>query len=193
MTCTLLHQYQIFNDTGSLAIATSQGSTQVLNNSNVFVGWGVIPYISEHTENGTLIMQGQFGADSAASSYRAFKANWTGTPDSTPALWTYANTTSSPTTFYTSWNGATEIACWRFYGSTTNDNSSASTALGEVTKTGFETSFAANQFYAWGYVEALASDGSVLSTSPMRQAYVPHQNQTVPNVPESSGTNITAI
>jgi len=76
MTCHLIRQYQITATAGNLALSTSQGSTQIFDNGNVFIGWGELPYISEHTANGRLVMQGQFGADDAASSYRAFKGNW---------------------------------------------------------------------------------------------------------------------
>jgi hypothetical protein len=80
MICTLLQQHQISNDTGSLVLTTSEGRMQVLNNSSLFLGWGKSPYISEHKSDGTLIMQGQFGAENAAANYRAFKADWIGIP-----------------------------------------------------------------------------------------------------------------
>jgi hypothetical protein len=187
MTCTLLHQYQITGEAGTLVTATSQGSMQVLDNGNSFIGWGELPYISEHTADGKLVMQGQFGAENAASSYRAFKANWTGTPDSTPALWSFSNSTSSPTTFYTSWNGATEIVSWKFYGGS-SENGPFSVA-GTAPKDGFETSFTADRYWAWGYIEALGAGGNVLGTTPVKPTYVPHLNGTVPNGPGSNVTN----
>lgn len=77
-------------------LSTSQGSTQLLDNGNVFMGWGSEPYISEHTEDGTPNMQGQFGAQNVSMSYRAFKADWVGTPDSTPALCSAAESVPHP-------------------------------------------------------------------------------------------------
>ena len=62
MTCTLLPQYKMSDDSGKGILPTSQGSIQLLDNGNGFMGWRSEPYISEHTEDGTLIMQGQFGA-----------------------------------------------------------------------------------------------------------------------------------
>lgn len=192
MTCKLLSQYTISDDAGQAVLTTSQGSTQLLDNTNVFMGWGSEPYISEFTANGTLVMQGQFGAENVSMSYRAFKANWTGTPDSTPALWSDSTSAYSPTTFYTSWNGATEIASWKFFGGPTESN--CTTVLGIVAKTGFETSLTVNQSFAWGYTQALAANGSVLGTSLVTQTYVRGQNLMVPpatNVTTSNTTTAT--
>ena len=188
MTCTLLKQYCIANDEGVSVLSTSQGNTQILENSNVFLGWGSEPYISEFTADGTLVMQGQFGAENASMSYRAFKADWVGNPDSTPAMWLQANSSSSPTIYYTSWNGATEISSWKFYGGVTAG--AVHTLLGTVTKNGFETSFAANKFYPWGYSEALAADGQVLGKSPVTKTYVPGSNVTI--TPPQNTTNYRA-
>jgi hypothetical protein len=132
MTCTLLSQYKISGPAGKAVLSTSQGSMQLLDNGNVFMGWGSESYISEHAADGTLVMQGQFGAENVSMSYRAFKADWVGAPDSTPALWAAAGSAISSTTFYVSWNGATEIMSWRFFGGATESN--CSTFLGNVTK-----------------------------------------------------------
>lgn len=149
-TCTLLKQYRIFDYKGKAIQSSSQGSMQLLENGNIFMGWGSEPYISEHTADGTLVMQGQFGAENVSMSYRAFKADWVGTPDSTPALWSAAGSVFSPTTFFVSWNGATEIASWRLFGGAAE--SACLEVLGTLDKTGFETSFVASAYYAWGYV-----------------------------------------
>jgi hypothetical protein len=66
------------------------------------------------------------------------------------------------------------------------------TALGDVAKNGFETSFTAEKFYAWSYVNALGSGGKVLGTAPVRQTYAPHLNETVPNTPDSNGSSVAA-
>ena len=92
-------------------------------------------------------MQGQFGAQNVSMSYRAFKADWVATPDSIPALWSAAGNVSLPTTFYASWNRATEIVSWKFYSRETE--SSCSTVLETVMKAGFETSFMAKRTMLW--------------------------------------------
>jgi hypothetical protein len=112
--CTLLRQYHTPN--GGI-LTTGQGNTQLLSNTNVFMGWGSRPYMAEFTEDGTCIMTGQYGVDvnSAAMSYRIFKIgynDWVGNPDSTPALWATANGIAGSIAIYTSWNGATQIANW---------------------------------------------------------------------------------
>ena len=163
---------------------------QLLDNTNVFLGWGSEPYISEFTADGTLVMQGQFGAENVSMSYRAFKADWVGNPDSTPALWSESTSSSSPTTFYTSWNGATEIASWKFFGGATER--ACETELGAVDKTGFETNYTASRFYAYGYSEALDAAGRVIGTSPVRQTYVPGQNVTVPPAQNGTTSNTTS-
>jgi hypothetical protein len=173
--CTLLKEYHL----PEYGVSTSQGSTQILHNSNVFVDWDSQPFISEYTEDGNCVMVGQFGANGTAMSYRAFKISSDdriGSPESTPALWTYANSTVAPTVFYVSWNGATEITSWRFYGSM--NSTEIRNVLGTTAKMGFETTFVADKFYGWGYAEALDTNGAVLGTSPVTQAYVSAQNVT---------------
>lgn len=73
--CTLLRQYHTPN--GGI-LTTSQGNTQLLSNTNVFMGWGSRPYMAEFTEDGTCIMMGQYGANvnPAAMSYRIFKIGY---------------------------------------------------------------------------------------------------------------------
>ncbi len=177
MVVTLLWEYHL--PSGGV-ISTSQGSVQPLNSlnsSNVFIGWGAQPLISEFTEDGECIMLGQFGANnSLADNYRAFKVDWVGNPDSTPALWTFANSTGTPTTFYVSWNGATEIANWRLFGRVIGSN--VSTVLGTAAKDSFETTFVADKYYDCGHAEALDRDGVVLGVSPQKQTYLPAQNIT---------------
>lgn len=186
MTCTLLRQYQASSD-GTLLQAASQGNMQVLKNSNVFIGWGELPFLSEHAADGTLLMQAQLGAEGWASSYQAFKGPWVGTPDSTPALFAEAAGTSSPTTFYTSWNGATEVASWSFFGGP--HQTSQLSLLGNATKTGFETNFTADSFIAWGYSQALDKNGKVLGTSQILRTYYPGMNTTVA-MPKGNQVNI---
>ena len=54
-----------------------------------------------------------------------------------------------------------------------NDTNSL-VAVGSAAKTGFETSFMAAQFYAFGYAEALDVNGKVLGESPTTQTFVPY-------------------
>lgn len=55
------------------------GSVQVLPNGNVFIGWGSLPIVTEHTSNGKLVYSAHFGVvGSSASSYRAYKGPYNG-------------------------------------------------------------------------------------------------------------------
>ena len=71
---TLVHQYVHSPPT----LASSQGSTQILSNGNVFVGWGSKPYFSEYSSRGKQLFGGSFVAPVA--SYRAYRFNWVGNP-----------------------------------------------------------------------------------------------------------------
>jgi hypothetical protein len=180
-TATLLNQYT--NPPITTTLSTSQGSMQVLHNSNVFIGWGSIPQVSEFTENGDCVALGGFGIVNEASSYRAKKIStsaWTGNPDSTPAIFTYANSTSLPTTFYVSWNGATEVASWRFYGGNTT-SAVRLVAVGSAARSGFETAFTASGFFPYGFAEALDARGRQLGRSRVVPTFVPSVTPTPTN------------
>jgi hypothetical protein len=90
-------------------LAANQGSMQVLSDGRVLVGWGNLPYFSEFTQDGTLIMDGSFPVGD--QSYRAFTAAWTGYPTGNPAVAARVNGAGG-SIVYASWNGATEVASW---------------------------------------------------------------------------------
>lgn len=152
-------------------LSTSQGNTQVLPNGGTFHGWGSAPYISEHDASGNPVLVAQY-ANSDAQNYRAFTFNWTSTPANTvPAVYSYALNSDSGNRIYVSWNGATTVKTWSFYGAA---NAGAEYKLiGNMTRTGFETEFEAPSFFPWVYVEAVHSDGSVLRRSNFQPTFVP--------------------
>ena len=171
---------------------------QVLNNTNVFIGWGIIPQVSEFTEAGQCVALGGFGVVNQAASYRSTKiptTAWVGLPDSTPAIFTYANTTSLPTTFYVSWNGATQIASWKFFGGNGTvvlATGQSTVPLGNAAKSGFETTFTAGEFVGEGYAQALDVNGRVLGTTPTVQTFVPYSAEVkAQNSTSTVGTNST--
>ncbi len=141
-------------------LAGSQGNVQMLFNGNVFVGWGAAPTFSEYTASGTQIFKAWFR--SPVQSYRAYRFdNWTGLPQSPPALVAKSSSTSGQDNLYTSWNGATQVAQWRVLGGPT---SSALTPVTTVPWSSFETtipvSTASDHYFE---VEALDSNGNVLA------------------------------
>ena len=153
-------------------VSSSQGNLQRLPNKNAFIGWGNNRYVSEHDEAGNLVLWASFAGDPVMN-YRAMKFEWDGNPTDSPALWTYARTADpyTPTTFYVSWNGATRVKSWRFFGS--SNMTGPWTFLEETAKTGFETEYTNASFYAWTRAEAIGQTGQVLGRSEIKYTFVP--------------------
>ncbi|KAJ5091436.1 hypothetical protein NUU61_006306 [Penicillium alfredii] len=153
-------------------ISTSQGNTQVLPNRNVMIGWGNNPWLSEHDENGNLLFWGIFGGEPIMN-YRVMKFEWEGNPTDSPALWSYSRTADphSLTNFYVSWNGATRVHRWRFYGAT--NITGPYVFLSEIYKTGFETAYINATFYPWTRAEAVDRNGAVLGKTRNKFTFVP--------------------
>ena len=160
-------------------VSASQGNMQLLGTNsdwttaNTFFGWGNNAYISEYTNDGTMVMQGHF-ATIGSMNYQAFKYNITTNPTDAPALYTYAHNESTGTVYYMSWNGATKVRLWRMYGA--EDRNGPWSVVDTVNRNGFETTFAAPTFYAWGMVESIDGEGKPLrnNTRPTR-TFVPSQ------------------
>jgi hypothetical protein len=89
--------------------AATQGNVQVLENANVFVGWGSAPVMSEFDRGGGLLFSAAFPAES--ESYRAFRFEWEGRPQDKPIVAAEVGP-DEKVTLYASWNGATEVADW---------------------------------------------------------------------------------
>jgi hypothetical protein len=150
-----------------------RGAVQILPNSNVFVSWSDNGYTSEFTMDGELIQEAQF-ASKRFVDYRAYKFNFTARPVELPALkaLVYGASNSTITTaIYVSWNGATEVKSWRFYG--TEDSSGRSPVLlGTATKTGFETVHVVAGHVRWIFTEGVGADGEVLGRSIIQEGIV---------------------
>jgi outer membrane protein assembly factor BamB len=154
---TLVHQYLHSPPT----LAASQGSTQVLSNGDVFVGWGARPYFSEYSSRGTQLFGGSFRAPVA--SYRAYRFNWIGSPMQRPAIAVKHLRTARRDVVYASWNGATQVAKWRVLASARPAGPFAKIGS-PVPWSGFETKIevpSGNYFK----VQALDSRGRPLGTS----------------------------
>ena len=147
-----------------------RGNVQFIPNSeNIFVCWSDRGYVSEFSSDGRCLLEAVFSSD-RFNVYRAYKFNFTGTPSEPPALKVYAYpsaTGEGVSTFHVSWNGATEVALWKFYGS--QGSSGGFVELGTVAKTGFETSFASS-YVPWCYAVAVAANGSNLERSAVQHA-----------------------
>lgn len=140
-----------------------RGNMQNLPGGNVLLCWSGNAYMTEHSADGEVLAEAQFTSDRFVT-YRAYKFNFTGMPaEAKPALKAIAHGATremSSTVIYTSWNGATNVASWRYY------CKGDSEAIGETARTGFETTF-----YVSGceceevFAEAVDKDDIVLGTS----------------------------
>ena len=90
-------------------LAHALGSVQMMPNSNVLVGWGTAPYITEFASDGKVLWDARL--PTGGENYRALRLPWTGRPARRPdAIVEYAK---GRHTIYVSWNGATELTHWR--------------------------------------------------------------------------------
>jgi hypothetical protein len=136
----------------------AEGNVQLLPDGHDFVGWGD-PFLSEYNSRGQNILDAHFVGNNAT--YRAFRYPWSGTPLTKPALW--AHGTGGSTTVYASWNGATAVTGWRVLaGSSASSLKPVKTAR----DTGFETAIRFSGRQPFEAVQALGSNGRLLSTSP---------------------------
>jgi Arylsulfotransferase (ASST) len=133
-------------------LAKFTGSTQLLHDRNVLVGWGSEPYFTEFGHDGTIRLDMQFAP--GGESYRALRFPWSGQPKTTPTLVAVPNA-GSPL-LYVSWNGATEVASWQLL---TGSTPAALQATATVPRTGFETQLSPGLTSGYAAVTALdASD-----------------------------------
>lgn len=135
---------------GSLELFGSDGLSP--DSSNVFMGYGSLPVMSEWDVNGTALQVIHWGNATLSQSYRVYKStSWVGFPLTSPDVAILNNS------LYVSWNGATSVATWRIIqGTNTTD----------VPKMNFETAIPLNDT-ATDMLQAIALDsgGSHLASS----------------------------
>lgn len=147
-------------------LAQNQGSMQNLPDGNTLVSWGLTAEFSEFDEHGTRVLDVAF-VDETTRAYRVSKSEWTGKPRvEAMALYLYARNASSPTHFWMSWNGATEVKEWVVY-------ANSSLVLGRIEHVGFETHLDCGKFVSGGYVEAIGGNGKVLARSKEVDVFIP--------------------
>jgi hypothetical protein len=95
--------------------ALSQGSTQILGDRNVFVGWGSSSHFTEFGPGGGQKFTGSFAG--RVQSYRAYRfSDWVGKPTQAPAVAIRKAKTKGHLLIYVSWNGSTRVKYWRVLG-----------------------------------------------------------------------------
>lgn len=155
------------------ALSRLRGNVQTLPNGNVFVGWSEQGYHSEFSSNGSLAMEARF-ITTRYSSYRSYKSEWTGRPSEPPALKSFVYGTSvedASTVVYVSWNGATDVASYRFFAK--KEEHKPSVPIGSVERSGFESMFVVKGYLDWVSADALDSDKNVLGKSDVKRTVVP--------------------
>ncbi|HUB72826.1 MAG TPA: arylsulfotransferase family protein [Solirubrobacteraceae bacterium] len=138
--------------------AGSQGNVQVLEDGDVFIGWGAEPYFSEYSAAGQLLYDAHMHG--SYESYRAYRFPWTGSPSSPPAI--AASSSHGHVTVYASWNGDTRTASWRVLA---GPGASRLTPLSTAARSGFETAIPTSLTGGYVAVQALGPEGAVLGTS----------------------------
>ncbi|KAL8951566.1 MAG: hypothetical protein Q9222_002476 [Ikaeria aurantiellina] len=146
------------------------GSVQILPNGDRFIGWGSTRQVSQHTRDGVMVYHAEMGdrdRPELIGSLRAFKSKeWVGRPRTRgPDLYSNYSWTCGRggTKMYASWNGATEVERWAFYGGRSEDGPWVH--LGVMEREGFETAFLNEGFWAFGYVEAVGKGGEGIGRS----------------------------
>jgi hypothetical protein len=139
--------------------APTQGSFRELADGGSFIGWGQMPHFTEHNADGTVRLAGHLPLDN--QSYRAYKAEWSGTPLDQPALGLRVE--GGNVVVSASWNGATRVSKWRAR-SGTQPRALAGAPV-EAGRTGFETTLTVQGIPEYVVVDALDATGKVLGTS----------------------------
>jgi hypothetical protein len=136
-----------------------QGNMQFLPNSNVLIGWGSGPFISEFSHEGELLFEARFPPD--GESYRAFRFPWSGHPTDEPAV-AVEQGPDDKLKLYASWNGATEVATWEVLA---GPRQSRLEPVGSVPRDGFETAMLVQTSHSYVAVRAKDRLGQPLGTS----------------------------
>lgn len=156
MTAELVAQYDHPDGPGNYA--ESGGSLQLLENKNAFISWSDRALQSEHTMDGTKIMEARV-LPSGIATYRAFKYEFVGSPKQPPDVASKTESiigqtnNSTRTRIYVSWNGATDVKYWIFYKS--SEDGKTQVRIGSRPRTGFETSLEWNGYASYVAVEAV--------------------------------------
>ncbi|HXN39779.1 MAG TPA: arylsulfotransferase family protein [Solirubrobacteraceae bacterium] len=150
-----------YDHPGALS-AASQGNVELLENGDLFVGWGAEPYFSEFSAQGKLLFDAHMRG--AYQSYRAYRFQWTGAPSEPPAIAAAPSGAggSGPLTVYASWNGDTRTASWQVLG---GPSPAQLAPIASAARSGFETAITLPGPQADVAVQALGASGEVLGTS----------------------------
>jgi hypothetical protein len=154
-SASLLAQYEH----SPALVSESQGSVQLLEDGNLFVGWGSEPYFSEYSAAGELLFDAHMHG--SYQSYRSYRFQWVGAPKTLPSI--AASTISGGrATVYASWNGDTRTASWQLLA---GSSPQTLTAVATAPRSGFETAITTPAAARYVEVQALDSTGRLLASS----------------------------
>ncbi|KAJ6045066.1 hypothetical protein N7460_006421 [Penicillium canescens] len=159
MHVTLVHRYS--SPRGLLV--EKEGSVQPLESGNVFISWGAEQSLTEHILDGSRVVFEAKLDDSTGYWYRAWKANFTTVPTTSPDVYAMSEGIEGPTVWFVSWNGATEVQGWKVYVS--RQQWGRYEFIGHFEKHGFETRIESEKFFAWTIIEAVDGAGQALRNS----------------------------
>jgi hypothetical protein len=165
MTAKMLRRFDRPDGDTSLALGNVQMLGKDPETASFFIDWAFPGYISEYDSQNRLVLEAKWMSDRFRS-YRAYKGSFVGNPTEPPAFKVMPigfGKNEGASAFYASWNGATEVAKWAFYGG--DSLSGALKRLGMVDKHGFETSWAMEGIVKYAYAEAVGKDGKALGRS----------------------------
>lgn len=165
MTAKMLRRFDRPDGRRSPKLGSLQTIGHNVETASVFIDWATEGYISEYDAENRLVLEAKFQSD-RMSSYRAFKYPFVGNPTESPAFKVLPLGYSKDelaSAFYVSWNGATEVAAWAFYGKDTE--SATFKLLAKVKKHGFETSWVMPGLVKYAYAEAIDADGKAMGKS----------------------------
>lgn len=168
MTAKMLRRFDRPEGGQSPALGSLSVIGEDVQTANIFIDWGFDGYISEYDGNGRLLLEARFISDRMRS-YRAYKLPFKGEPIEPPVLKVLPigySDDEAASAFYVSWNGATEVASWAFYGGDTEDFASFK-PLAIVKRRGFETSWVTPGVIKYAYAEAFDGSGSSIGFSSM--------------------------
>jgi len=161
--------------------------------------FGSQPWASEYNAAGDLLWAAHY--PDQVQAYRMVRANWTGSPHTTPSIYVSTSADNNTAQAFISWNGDARVTQWRVYAS--QDNSTSTDPM-TFNKAGFETMVDfqlewpenVNVMYVWA--EGVNSGGEVVGTSSQTMVQKEGQGGNVTDqsgvgnsVTESSGNSTT--
>src|SRR5829696_9659772 len=135
-------------------LGETQGNMETLPGGHVFVGWGAEPDFTEFGPDEKVLLDGRIAEGN--DNYRAYRARWTGRPETRPAV------AVSGAEALVSWNGATEVARWQLVAGPSRDDLRPA---GGAPREGFETTLAVPAGARFVAARAIGPRGGTLGES----------------------------